>query len=128
MFSGPAVAAFASSTRLSPSTRTWSWSRGTPGRSASSVIEDSFSYTSTGGTTKRCCGACSLTAAARWAGEVCTVLLMASPSVHFDAARQGGLALGHGDAQDAVAVVRIHAGGIGVLGQADHAPEASGEA
>src|SRR3954469_898745 len=126
MFSGAAVLAVASSTRFSPSTRTCNCSRATPGRSASSVMDDSSSNTSTGGTTQRCCS-CSPAAGVEEVEEVCTSLLMAVSSVHLDAAGPGGLALGDRDAQQAIPVGRVHAVRVRVFGQAHHAAEGAAE-
>src|SRR5580765_347807 len=108
---------------VSPSACTLSLSLGTPGRSAYSVMPESSSMTSTGGSSAGC-------SMAVWSPPRLTAVcsFMASPrSIHVDAARLCRFEALDADVQDAFAVGRTHLVRIQVVGKRDHAMEAPGE-
>src|SRR4029453_3031288 len=120
---------------VSASTCSFSFSLGTPGRSARNVMPVLSSMTSTGGiraTSLRCAASLRVAASVR---DACSFLVTAvvsfmvfSPgSWDGDVARLGRLLALDADVQHAVAVVGRHAVGIDVVGQAQHPPEPPAE-
>src|SRR4051812_25888380 len=109
---------------VSPSACTSSLSLGTPGRSAYSVMPESSSMTSTGGSSAGC-------SMAVWSRSRPTAVcsFMSSPrSIDVNAARLGRFQPLDAHVQDALAVGRTHLVRVQVVGKRDHAVKAPGEA